>query len=477
MAFPPLFVRRIAPFFSPFLEKNQNSFTKRMLRDTLFTESDSQGLLHPLVASRILHLYEMKHHTEVELLNGLIDQGYDKEFRIERLKTVFCPQVKRRVEKVISSCVLKVSELRILYRDRQKNFMALVEASWSALKGGGSSCGGGRNEEGGENQCKKRGRRKSAGALSAGSSRATPKSRRNSSNARNENAGNMTGMSVTPTANEILPQPSSSNGDGETSRAEKRRRSLDPGDDAKRSSGRTPSRSTPRAEGLKPGSISRRLSKKDKKAVADGNLEGREPVRSSLDEEVEKNNAGEKATVALAVKVSSDAETRRGKWLAAVEENDRRFEEVEERVRREIAKAEELHRARNLELFRWSVDEQRGKHVGWGSQGPPPMSIEPGDSIGDPSISSSAVVPSSVASAMVVDTESIPDARLRADKYLRAVEENDVRLRNRQEHLKNVEELAKKAHHARSLELFAWDVEERMGKHGALGSDGPPAIV
>lgn len=432
-----------------------------MLRDTLFSDADGQGSLHPLVASRILHLYEMKHPTEMELLNGLIDQGHDKEFRIERLKTVFCPRMKRRVEEVISSCVLKVSEMRILHRDRHKSFMALVEASWSALKGGGSSCGGGRNEGGGQNKCTRRGR-KSAVASSArspratGSPRATPKSR-NSSNARNGNAGDKTRMSVTPTANEILPQPSSSNGDAGESRGEKRRLSWAPGDNATRI-GRTPSRSAPGTTGRKPGSTSRRLSKKDKK-------EDKEQVKSSLEEEAEKNEEESKATVALAIQVSTDAETRRRKWLAAVEENDKRFEEVEERVRREIAKAEKLHRARNLELFRWSVDEQRGKHVGSGNQGPPSMSVEPGESICE------------VSSAVAVNAEFISDAQLRKDKYLRAVEENDVRLRNQQEHLKKLEEKAKGDHHARSLELFAWDVEERMGKHGALGSDGPPAVV
>lgn len=429
-----------------------------MLRDTLFTEPDSHGLLHPLVASRILHLYEMKHPTEVELLNGLMGQGYDKEFRIERLKTVFCPQMKRRVEEVISSCVLKVSDLRSLHRNRHKNFMALVEASWSALKGGGSSCGRGGNEEGGQNQCKKKAR-KSAVALSAGSSRATgsPRATPKSSNAQNGNAGDKTRMSVTPVANAILPQPSSSNGDEGKSRGDKRRLSWAPGDNATRT-GRTPSRSTPGTAGRKPGSTNRRLSKKDKK-------EGKEQVKSSLVQEAEENEEENKATVALAIQVSSNAETRRRKWLAAVEENDRRFKEVEEGVHREIAKAEELHRARNLELFRWSVDEQRGKHVGSGNQGPPPMSVEPGDSVCDPS------------SAVAVNTDCIPDARLRTDKYLRAVEENDVRLRKQQEHLKKAEELAKKAHHARSLELFAWDVEERMGRHGTLGNDGPPSIV
>ena len=186
------------------------------------------------------------------------------------------------------------------------------------------------------------------------------------------------------------------------------------------------------------------------------------------------------------MKLSSEAESRTAKWLDAVDENDKRFQLVRERIGQEMIRAEDLHCARSLELFQWSVDEQRGKHPGLGCDGLPPMFREldceasgggRSSSSSSPSSSSSAAAPSSSKTsseaAAAVSPGALSDARARAKKYIEAATENDARLLNRKDSLRAEQNKAHEDHHVRSLELFAWDLEERMGNHDALGSEGP----
>ena len=183
------------------------------------------------------------------------------------------------------------------------------------------------------------------------------------------------------------------------------------------------------------------------------------------------------------MKLSSEAESRTAKWLDAVDGNDKRFQLVQERIGQETIRAEDLHRARSLELLRWSVDDQRGKHPGLGCDGLPPMFREldceasGGGRSSSSSSSSSAAAPSSSKTsseaAAAVSPGALSDARARAKKYIEAATENDARLLNRKDSLRAEQNKAHEDHHARSLELFAWDLEERMGNHYALGSEGP----
>ncbi|CAN0185278.1 unnamed protein product [Pylaiella littoralis] len=64
------------------------------------------------------------------------------------------------------------------------------------------------------------------------------------------------------------------------------------------------------------------------------------------------------------------ARVRRASWLEAVHENDNHLKQEQERLRREKARAKDAHLARSVELMKWMVDEQSGRHEG--SAGPPP---------------------------------------------------------------------------------------------------------
>lgn len=70
---------------------------------------------------------------------------------------------------------------------------------------------------------------------------------------------------------------------------------------------------------------------------------------------------------------ASDAAARSLSWLRAVEANNEELDREEERLRQEETKAKGVHVARNMELMKWIVDEQSGKHNGVGDEGPPPM--------------------------------------------------------------------------------------------------------
>ena len=82
--------------------------------------------MHPLMASRVLCIYERKNPIKSALLSTLLDQGHDKVFRIEQFDSKFCEKVQRRVEVVVAACTLKVSELRAFEKEREKNLMALA---------------------------------------------------------------------------------------------------------------------------------------------------------------------------------------------------------------------------------------------------------------------------------------------------------------------------------------------------------------
>lgn len=69
----------------------------------------------------------------------------------------------------------------------------------------------------------------------------------------------------------------------------------------------------------------------------------------------------------------SSANARRAKWLLAVEENDNCLKEEQKRLALMEDRVREQHTARSIELMKWMVNEQSGKHGALGREGPPPM--------------------------------------------------------------------------------------------------------
>ena len=247
-------------------------------------------------------------------------------------------------------------------------------------------------------------------------------------------------------------------------------------------SGGTPKRSvTTAGEGRGPPGTGRSPDETDNCDDGD-DVCGHQGDRGPLESPPENEEAGGEGRARLTVKRSSEAESRTAKWLDVVHETDKRFQLVRERIGQEMIRAEDLHRARSLELFRWSEDEQRGKHPGLGCDGLPPMFREldceaSGGGRSSSSSSSSAAAPSSSKTSSeataAVSPGALSDARAREKKYIEAATENDARLLNRKDSLRAEQNKAHEDHHARSLELFAWDLEERLGNHDALGSEGP----